>query len=76
MKEENKVVAGRVIDSSLKSWSLFSIFAGEREDLSLTSKTQAYLGLVFHLNRDFSLDFGRKTPEKTLNLYDFQTFIQ
>jgi hypothetical protein len=54
---DNGIVAGRVIDSSLESSSLFSILAGEREDSSLLSKARAYLGLVFHLNRDFSPRF-------------------
>jgi hypothetical protein len=43
------VVAGRVIDSSLESSSLFSILVREREDSSLSSKARAYLGLVFTL---------------------------
>jgi hypothetical protein len=73
------VVAGRVIDSSLESSSLFSILVGEREDSSLSSKARAYLGLVFHINRDFPHDFCRKTPEKnpkTQICMFFQTFIK
>jgi hypothetical protein len=58
------LVAGRVIDSSLESSSLFSISAGEREDSSLLPKARAYLGLVFNLNRDFPPDFGSKTSEQ------------
>jgi hypothetical protein len=58
------LVAGRVIDSSLKSSSLFSILAGEREDSSLSSKARAYLGLVFHLNRDFPQILAVKKQKK------------
>jgi hypothetical protein len=62
------LVAGRIIDSSLKSSILFSILAGEREDSGLSSKARAYFGLVFHLNMYFPPDFGSKTPEqKTQN---------
>jgi hypothetical protein len=58
------VVAGRVIDSSLESSSLFSILVGEREDSSLLSKARAYLGLVFNLNRDFSPSILAINPQK------------
>jgi hypothetical protein len=43
----------------------------------LSSKARAYLGLVFHLNRDFPPDFGRKTPDKkpqNTNLNIFSNF--
>jgi hypothetical protein len=66
------LVAGRVIDSSLEISSLFSILVGEQEDSGLLSKARAYLGLVFHLNRDFPPDFGRKTPEKKPKNTNFQ----
>jgi hypothetical protein len=51
----------------------FLDFGGRARESSLLSKTRAYLGLVFHLIRDFPIDFGNKTPEKTQKTHNLYT---
>jgi hypothetical protein len=51
----------------------FLDFGGRARVSSLLSKARAYLGLVFHLIRDFPIDFGNKTPEKNQTNHNLYT---